>query len=82
MLSPSTSRTGRRHFPYNCTPVFYDGDSALVLAVPTKPLCVETFMETLPLYSFAVSDMKQTVAVGDTKAVTPKQAAAPAAKKT
>ena len=81
-MSPSTSRTGKRHFPYNCTPVFYDGDSALVLAVPTRPPCVETFMETPPLYRFSISDMKQTVAVGDSKAVTPKQAAAPAAKKT
>ena len=58
-----------------------NGDSALVLVVPTKPLCVETFMEYPPLGRFAVRDMKQTVAVGVIKAVTPKQAAAAAAKK-
>ena len=53
-----------------------NGDSALVLVVPTKPLCVETFMEYPPLGRFAVRDMKQTVAVGVIKAVTPRQAAA------
>ena len=58
-----------------------NGDSALVLVVPTKPLCVETFMEYPPLGRFAVDDMKQTVAVCVIKAVTPKQAAAAAAKK-
>ena len=56
-------------------------DSALVLVVPTKPLCVETFMEYPPLGRFAVRDMKQTVAVGVIKAVTPKQAAAAGAGK-
>ena len=58
-----------------------NGDSALVLVVPTKPLCVETFMEYPPLGRFAVRDMKQTVAVGVIKAVTPKQAATAAVKK-
>ena len=37
-------------------PRFYDGDSALVLVVPTKQLCVETFVETPPFYrSLSVS---------------------------
>ena len=79
MPSPRTSRTGRRHFPYNCTPVFYDGDSALVLVVPTKLLFPETFMEYLPLGRFAVDGMKQTVAVGVIMAVTPKLAMTAAA---
>ena len=58
-----------------------NGDSAPVLIVPTKLLCVETFMEYPPLGRFAVRDMKQTVAVGVIKAVTPKQAATAAVKK-
>ena len=58
-----------------------NGYSALVLVVPTKPLCVETFMEYPPLGRFAVRDMKQTVAVGVIKAVTPKQDATAAAKR-
>ena len=57
-----------------------NGDSALVLDFRTKPLCVETFTEYLPLGLFAVDDMKQTVAVGVIKAVTPKQAATAAKK--
>ena len=79
---PDYIKNGEASLSLQLYPRFYDGDSALVIAVPTKPLCGETFMDTPPLYRFSVSDMKQTVAVGDTKAVTPKQAAAPAAKKT
>jgi elongation factor 1-alpha len=41
-----------------------NGDSALVLMKPTKPMCVESFAEYPPLGRFAVRDMKQTVAVG------------------
>nr|AAA29096.1 elongation factor-1 alpha [Entamoeba histolytica] len=48
-----------------------NGDSALVKIVPTKPLCVEEFAKFPPLGRFAVRDMKQTVAVGVVKAVTP-----------
>jgi elongation factor 1-alpha len=45
------------------------GDSAHVVLVPSKPLCVETFTDYPPLGRFAVRDMKQTVAVGVIKAV-------------
>lgn len=41
-----------------------NGDSALVIMKPTKPMCCETFAEYPPLGRFAVRDMKQTVAVG------------------
>lgn len=37
---------------------------------PTKPLCVETFVDYPPLGRFAVRDMRQTVAVGVIKAIT------------
>ena len=57
-----------------------NGDSALVLVVPTKLLFPETFMEYLPLGCFAVDGMKQTVAVGVIMAVTPKQASTAAKK--
>ena len=50
-----------------------NGYSALVLVVPTKPLCFETFTEYLPLGRFAVDHIKQTVTVGVIEAVTPKQ---------
>ena len=40
------------------------GDSAIVLLKPSKPMCCETFVEYAPLGRFAVRDMKQTVAVG------------------
>ncbi|XP_050406313.1 elongation factor 1-alpha-like [Patella vulgata] len=46
------------------------GDSALVVLVPSKPMCVESFNEYAPLGRFAVRDMKQTVAVGVIKSVT------------
>jgi elongation factor 1-alpha len=48
------------------------GDAAMVLLVPSKPLCVETFTDYPPLGRFAVRDMRQTVAVGVIKAVTRK----------
>ena len=56
-----------------------NGDSALVKIVPTKPLCVEEFAKFPPLGRFAVRDMKQTVAVGVVKAVTPRASNAAAA---
>lgn len=40
------------------------GDAAMVVMVPSKPMCVETFSMYPPLGRFAVRDMKQTVAVG------------------
>ncbi|EDR25187.1 elongation factor 1-alpha, putative, partial [Entamoeba dispar SAW760] len=58
-----------------------NGDSALVKIVPTKPLCVEEFAKFPPLGRFAVRDMKQTVAVGVVKAVTPRASNAAAAGK-
>lgn len=50
-----------------------NGDSALVLMKPTKPMCVESFAEYPPLGRFAVRDMKQTVAVGVIKQVNRKR---------
>jgi elongation factor 1-alpha len=40
------------------------GDSAIVVLKPSKPMCCETFTDYAPLGRFAVRDMKQTVAVG------------------
>jgi elongation factor 1-alpha len=48
------------------------GDACMVLLVPSKPMCVETFTEYPPLGRFAVRDMRQTVAVGVIKGVTRK----------
>jgi len=48
------------------------GDAAIVLLTPSKPMCVEAFSEFPPLGRFAVRDMRQTVAVGVIKSVTPK----------
>ena len=45
------------------------GDAAMVICVPQKPLCVETYNQFSPLGRFAVRDMKQTVAVGVIKSV-------------
>ena len=45
------------------------GDAAMIVMVPSKPMCVETFSEFPPLGRFAVRDMKQTVAVGVIKEV-------------
>lgn len=50
-------------------------DAAIVILVPSKPLCVESFQEFPPLGRFAVRDMRQTVAVGVIKAVSFKDAA-------
>jgi len=46
------------------------GDSAMILMVPSKPMCVEMFSEYQPLGRFAVRDMRQTVAVGIIKETT------------
>ena len=37
--------------------------------IPTKPICVERFVDYPPLGRFAVRDMRQTVAVGVIKDV-------------
>jgi elongation factor 1-alpha len=58
-----------------------NGDSAIVIMKPTKPMCCETFTEYPPLGRFAVRDMKQTVAVGVIKATLKKDPNAKAAKK-
>nr|BAN33726.1 elongation factor 1alpha [Pygsuia biforma] len=56
------------------------GDAAIVNLVPSKPMCVESFMEYPPLGRFAVRDMRQTVAVGVIKSVTKKTGDAKATK--
>jgi len=40
------------------------GDAAMIVLVPSKPMCVEPFSNYPPLGRFAVRDMRQTVAVG------------------
>jgi len=45
------------------------GDAAMVVLVPSKPMCVEAFTDYAPLGRFAVRDMRQTVAVGVIKSV-------------
>merc|ERR1711893_348178 len=49
------------------------GDAAIVELIPSKPMCVEAFSDFPPLGRFAVRDMRQTVAVGVIKSVTPKE---------
>jgi elongation factor 1-alpha len=48
------------------------GDAAMVLLIPSKPMCCESFASYPPLGRFAVRDMRQTVAVGVIKDVTKK----------
>merc|ERR1712055_426896 len=48
-------------------------DAGIVELVPSKPMCVEAFSDFPPLGRFAVRDMRQTVAVGVIKAMTPKE---------
>jgi len=50
------------------------GDACMAVLTPTKPLCVETFVDYPPLGRFAVRDMRQTVAVGVVKSVTKEEA--------
>ena len=52
------------------------GDAAMIVLIPSKPMCVETFTEYPPLGRFAVRDMRQTVAVGIIKEVLKKDPAA------
>jgi elongation factor 1-alpha len=51
------------------------GDAGIVELIPSKPMCVEAFSDFPPLGRFAVRDMRQTVAVGVIKAMTPKDVA-------
>jgi len=46
------------------------GDAAIVIMIPQKSMCVESFSSYPPLGRFAVRDMRQTVAVGVIKSVT------------
>jgi elongation factor 1-alpha len=46
-----------------------NGDGALIVIKPTKPMCCEVFADYPPLGRFAVRDMKQTVAVGVIKSI-------------
>ncbi|KAK2195768.1 bifunctional P-loop containing nucleoside triphosphate hydrolase/Translation elongation factor EF1A [Babesia duncani] len=50
-----------------------NGDAAMVILKPNKPMVVEAFTEYAPLGRFAVRDMKQTVAVGVIKNVEKKE---------
>merc|ERR1712224_954962 len=50
-----------------------NGDACMVTLIPTKPMVVEAFADFPPLGRFAVRDMRQTVAVGVIKAMTPKE---------
>jgi len=50
------------------------GDAAIIIMIPGKPMCVESFAQYPPLGRFAVRDMRQTVAVGVIKAVDKKLA--------
>jgi elongation factor 1-alpha len=54
------------------------GDAAMIVLVPSKSMCVETFTEYPPLGRFAVRDMRQTVAVGIIKEVLKKDVGATA----
>jgi elongation factor 1-alpha len=46
-----------------------NGDACIATMVPSKPLCVEAYVDFPPLGRFAVRDMRQTVAIGVIKAV-------------
>ena len=50
-----------------------NGDAAIIVIAPTKPMCVEAFTEYPALGRFAVRDMRQTVAVGIIKEVLKKE---------
>ena len=50
-----------------------NGDSAIILLKPSKPMCCESFVEYPPLGRFAVRDMKRTVAVGVIKQANKKE---------
>merc|ERR1719262_20795 len=64
-------RTGKS--TESCPKFIKSGDAGIVELVPSKPMCVEAFSDFPPLGRFAVRDMRQTVAVGVIKAMTPKE---------
>eukprot|EP00755_Sulcionema_specki_P023102 Sspe_Gene.78060::Locus_48819_Transcript_1_1_Confidence_1.000_Length_1584::g.78060::m.78060/K03231/EEF1A; elongation factor 1-alpha len=53
------------------------GDAAVVRIIPTKPICVEPFLEVPTLGRFALRDMRQIVAAGVIKSVTYRDHPAP-----
>jgi elongation factor 1-alpha len=57
------------------------GDACMVTIEPSKPMCVENFVDYPPLGRFAVRDMRQTVAVGVIKSVLKRDAGASAKNK-
>merc|ERR1712061_933228 len=63
-------RTGKS--TESCLKFIKSGDAGIVELIPSKSMCVEAFSDFPPLGRFAVRDMRQTVAVGVIKAVTPK----------
>jgi elongation factor 1-alpha len=67
LLEKIDSRSGRVLDPSPKT--LKAGDAAIVKLVPSKPMCVESFIEYPPLGLFVVRDIKQTVAVGVIKTV-------------
>ncbi|MES1909605.1 MAG: hypothetical protein MHM6MM_007093 [Cercozoa sp. M6MM] len=71
LLEKLNKRTGQK---VEDNPQFVKtGDAAIAQIVPSKPMCVESFMEYSPLGRFAVRDMRQTVAVGVIKTVQKKE---------
>jgi elongation factor 1-alpha len=67
LISKIDKRTGQE---IEKNPEFIkSGDSAIVKLVPSKPMCVESYIEYPPLGRFAVRDMSTTVAVGVIKSV-------------
>jgi len=72
ILSKVDRRTGQavEEVPKNIK----NGDAAIIKLTPSKPMCVESFVDFPPLGRFAVRDMRQTVAVGVIKSVAVKAA--------
>ena len=50
------------------------GDAALVRFVPTKPLCIEAYMDYAPLGRFILRDMQNTIGVGIVRSIKKKVA--------
>jgi elongation factor 1-alpha len=73
IVSKMDKRTGK--VAEDAPKAIKSGDAAMVILVPQKPMCVESYAEYPPLGRFAVRDMKQTVAVGVIKTVTKKEIA-------
>jgi len=78
LLQKINKRTGQKEEdnPANVK----NGEAAIAVLIPTKPMCVESYTDYPPLGRFAVRDMRQTVAVGVIKKVTKGQWKDPSAK--